>query len=175
MEEHRLELSTGVVVGFCYHKAADLRVRQAAHSLPCLSLVFGLALYHCCLQRLFARDHRSAILTALHGVWSLTGHELLRWERPRCSCVPRAVLFGFSGFVLDQIRARRERFLGLDLDSDGFTVFALSALHYLCTLYSAFLAWGGAQQFLLVWFAATRSKVREQQGSVQQRCKQQSP
>ena len=46
--EHRLELSTGVVVGFCYHKAADLRVRQAAHSLPCLSLVFSLAL-HCCL------------------------------------------------------------------------------------------------------------------------------
>ena len=31
-----LELSTGVVVGFCYHKAADLRVRQAAQSLPCL-------------------------------------------------------------------------------------------------------------------------------------------
>ena len=53
--------------------------------------------------------------------------------------------------------------------------FALSALHYLCTLYSAFLAWGGAQQFLLVWFAATRSKVREQRGSVQQRCMQQSP
>ena len=55
----------------------------------------------------------------------------------------RAVLFGFSGFVLDQIRAHRERFLGLDLDSDGFMVFALSALHNLCTLYSAFLAWGG--------------------------------
>ena len=55
------------------------------------------------------------------------------------------------------------------------TVFALSALHYLCTLYSAFLAWGGAQQVLLVWFAATRSKVREQRGSVQQRCMQQSP
>ena len=108
-------------------------------------------------------------------MWSLTGHELLRWERPRCLCGSRAVLFGFSGFVLDQIRARRERFLGLDLDSDGFTVFALSALHYLCTLYSAFLAWGGAQQFLLVWFAATRSKVREQRGSVQQRCMQQSP
>ena len=77
---------------------------------------------------------------------------------------------------MDQIRARRERFLGLDLDSDGFTVFALSALHYLCTLYSAFLAWGGAQQFLLVWFAATRSKVRGQRGSVEQRrCMQQSP
>ena len=30
--KHRLELSTGVVVGYCYHKAADLRVRQAAHS-----------------------------------------------------------------------------------------------------------------------------------------------
>ena len=44
----QLELSTGVVVGFCYHKAADLRVRQAAHSLPCLSLVFGLALIAVC-------------------------------------------------------------------------------------------------------------------------------
>ena len=171
--KHRLELSTGDVVGFCYHKAADLRVRQAAHSLPCLSCIRSCS--DCCLQQLFARDHRSAFLTALHGVWSLTGHELLRWERPRCLCGSRAVLFGFSGFVLDQIRARRERFLGLDLDSDGFTVFALSALHYLCTLYSAFLAWGGAQQFLLVWFAATRSKVREQRGSVQQRCMQQSP
>ena len=115
--------------------------------IRCLvSLVFGLAL-HCCLQQLFAR----------------------------CLCGSRAVLFGFSGFVLDQIRARRERFLGLDLDSDGFTVFALSALHYLCTLYSAFLAWGGAQQFLLVWFAATRSKVREQRGSVLQQCMHQSP
>ena len=35
----QLELSTGVVVGFCYHKAADLRVRQAAHSLPCLTCI----------------------------------------------------------------------------------------------------------------------------------------
>ena len=35
----QLELSTGVVVGFCYHKAADLRVRQAAHSLPCDSCI----------------------------------------------------------------------------------------------------------------------------------------
>ena len=68
--EHRLELSTGVVVGFCYHKAADLRVRQAAHSLPCLSCIRSCS--DCCLQQLFARDHRSAFLTALHGVWSLT-------------------------------------------------------------------------------------------------------
>ena len=173
--EHKLEPSTGVVVGFCYHKAADLRVRQAAHSLPCVSCIPSCCALLSAVINHLPEDHRSAILTALHGVWSQTGHELLRWERPRCLCGSRAVLFGFSGFVLDQIRARRERFLGLDLDSDGFTVFALSALHYLCTLYSAFLAWGGAQQFLLVWFAATRSKVREQRGSVQQRCMQQSP
>ena len=38
-DKHRLELSTGVVVGFCYHKAADLCVRQAAHSLPCDSCI----------------------------------------------------------------------------------------------------------------------------------------
>ena len=38
-QEHELELSTGFVVGFCYHKAADLRVRQADHSLPCLFCV----------------------------------------------------------------------------------------------------------------------------------------
>ena len=93
MWKHRLELSTGDVVGFCYHKAADLRVRQAAHSLPCLSCIRSCS--DCCLQQLFARDHRSAFLTALHGVWSLTGHELLRWERPRCLCGSRAVLFGF--------------------------------------------------------------------------------
>ena len=35
--ERKLELSTGFVVGFYYHKAADLRVCQAAHSLPCVS------------------------------------------------------------------------------------------------------------------------------------------
>ena len=34
--EHELELSTGFVVGFCYHTAADLRVCQAAHSLSCV-------------------------------------------------------------------------------------------------------------------------------------------
>ena len=110
----QLELSTGVVVGFCYHKAADLRVRQAAHSLPCLTCIQSCSAIAVCpstLVKPFARDYRSAFLTALHGVWSLTGHELLRWERPRCLCGSRAVLFGFSGFVLDQIRALRERFL----------------------------------------------------------------
>ena len=34
--EHELELSTGFAVGFCYHKAADHRVCQAAHSLSCV-------------------------------------------------------------------------------------------------------------------------------------------
>ena len=138
MCEHRLELSTGVVVGFCYHKAADLRVRQAAHSLPCLSLVFGLAL-RCCLQQLFARDHRSAILTALHGVWSLTGHELLRWERPRRLCGSRAVLFVFldSFFGSDSRLSRKISRTGSGfgrisrlLRSACFTICATCTAHF---------------------------------------------
>ena len=96
--KHRLELSTGDVVGFCYHKAADLCVRQAAHSLPCDSCIqycSAIAVCPSTLVKPFARDYRSAFLTALHGVWSLTGHELLRWERPRCLCGSRAVLLVF--------------------------------------------------------------------------------
>ena len=105
-------------------------------------LVFGLAL-HC--RQPSARDHSSTILTALHVVWSLTGHELLRWERPRCLCGSRAVLFVFfSGFALDQIRARRERFSWTGSELGRISrFFALSVLHYLCNLYCAFLAWGG--------------------------------
>ena len=74
-DKHRLELSTGVVVGFCYHKAADLCVRQAAHSLPCDSCIqycSAIAVCPSTLVKPFARDYRSAFLTALHGVWSLT-------------------------------------------------------------------------------------------------------
>ena len=51
-DKHRLELSTGVVVGFCYHKAADLRVRQAAQSLPCESCISS-----CSALQLFAINH----------------------------------------------------------------------------------------------------------------------
>ena len=36
--ERKLELSTGFVVGFYYHEAADLRVCQAAQS-PCVSCI----------------------------------------------------------------------------------------------------------------------------------------
>ena len=67
---HRLELSTGVVVGFCYHKAADLRVRQAAHSLPCVSCIRSCFAWLSSVNRLPRFEHH---LTALHVVWSLTG------------------------------------------------------------------------------------------------------
>ena len=63
----------------------------------------------------------------------------------------------FFGFALDQIRARRERFLGLDLDLDRFH--GLRSAHFTtcATCTTHFRAGGGAQLFLLVWVAATRS------------------
>ena len=78
---HRLELSTGVVVGFCYHKAADLCVRQAAHSLPCLSYIRSCSAIAVSVNVIkpFAREGRAPNCPL--RVWSLTGYEL-RLERP---------------------------------------------------------------------------------------------
>ena len=64
-DKHRLELSTGVVVGFCYHKAADLRVRQATHSLPCDSCIRSCSALLSAVKSFARETHRSAILTAL--------------------------------------------------------------------------------------------------------------
>ena len=66
--EYELELSTGFAVGFCYHKAADLRVCQAAHSLscvrPCSALLQSVQTVH--FEILNKR------LTVPLRVWSLT-------------------------------------------------------------------------------------------------------
>ena len=65
---HELELSTGFTVGFCYHKAADLRVCQAAHSLSCVrscsALLQSVGTVHL--------EILNKLLTVPSRVWSLT-------------------------------------------------------------------------------------------------------
>ena len=74
-DKHRLELSTGVVVGFCYHKAADLRVRQSAHSLPFVSCIRSCSAWLSSVNRL---PRPSRHLTALHVVW------MSQWSLTKC-------------------------------------------------------------------------------------------
>lgn len=83
-------------------------------------------------------------------------------------------LFGFSGFFgLDSRSSRKILWTG---SGGRISRFVLSALHYLCTLYSAFLAWGGhsntASPARLV---CCNTHFCEQRGSVLQQCMQQSP
>ena len=120
--EHELELSTGFAVGFCYHKAADLRVCQAAHSLSCVrscsALLQSVGTVHL--------EILNKLLTVPSRVWSLTGHEPLRWDRPRR-------LFDLVQFLsgvwirLDQIRTSCERFWTAS-GLHSVTVSALGAL-----------------------------------------------
>ena len=69
----QLELSTGVVVGFCYHKAADLRVRQAAHSLPCDSCIQSCSAIAVSVNVSNCLHWNDKHLTGPLRVWSLTG------------------------------------------------------------------------------------------------------
>ena len=138
--ERKLELSTGFVVGFYYHKAADLRVCQAAHSLSCVrscsALLQSVGTVHL--------EILNKLLTVPSRVWSLTGHEPLRWDRPRR-------LFDLVQFLsgvwirLDQIRTSCERFWTAS-GLHSVTVSALGALSLpVQPILRIFRAGGGAQ------------------------------
>ena len=141
--EHELELSTGFAVGFCYHKAADLRVCQAAHSLSCVrscsALLQSVGTVHL--------EILNKLLTVPSRVWSLTGHEPLRWDRPR-RLFDLVQFWLESGFVWIRFALVAKDF-GLHLD---FTVsrFLRSAhFHYLCNLYCAYFARRGVHRLTL--------------------------
>ena len=136
--EHELELSTGFAVGFCYHKAADHRVCQAAHSLSCVRSCSAAAA-SCPSQQL--PETLNKPLTVPLRVWSLTGHEPLRWDRPRC--LFNLVQFLFGVWIrLDQIRTRCERFLDCIWISQGHG-FCARRTFTTCATYTAHISRGG--------------------------------
>ena len=139
--EHELELSTGFAVGFCYHKAADHRVCQAAHSLSCVRSCSAAAA-SCPSQQL--PETLNKPLTVPLRVWSLTGHEPLRWDRPRCLFDLVQFLFGVW-IRLDQIRTRCERFLDCIWISQCHG-FCARRTFTTCATYTAHISRGGEAQ-----------------------------
>ena len=134
---HRLELSTGVVVGFCYHKAADLCVRQAAHSLPCLSCIRSCSAIAVSVNVIkpFAREGRAPNCPL--RVWSLTGYELRTHLAIRC--------FSPLSRVRNKIGLRSQN-IGLIRDMESAAGQYLDAIKDLSRALIVFTLWTGGTE-----------------------------
>ena len=97
-------------------------------------------------------------LTVPLRVWSLTGHEPLRWDRPRRLFDLVQFLFGVW-IRLDQIRTRCERFwTASGSDWDSLSVLRFSALHS-ATRIAHISREGGDYQHILITRQSTSLKI----------------